>query len=401
MKKLLSLSLVALTLLAVDVNRIRFGSPVEVGTDNSSPTLTAVSLNSSTTFLAWVFPAPKSETITSFLIRQSSVTGTQPQYRVSLQTVDASGNASGTILAAGAYTSAGSGANNLFQTISTLFDASGTSLPSGIAVTRGTYYALVIDPCPNSTAPCSGAATPDASDFTAFTSVVTGINSGATVGQSPYSETWNGTTWTKNTSQPVYGYRTSASTTRGVPIQSIQSTTTNQGAETGILLNLPTGFCSTFQVAGIHFWGTAAVAAKTMDLTVYNGTTVVGATTAIDSDYVRTPGSFAAELWYFSDTTLPTLNCGTTYRIGIAPAGGGSEAFFVRALNFPTAQDRLAFPGGDWFAYTSRTGCTGACPGNTTAWTDDTTTRPVLNLIFADITPPAGSGGQRSYATIR
>jgi hypothetical protein len=401
MRKLTIILLTGATLFATSVNRIRFGSPVEVGSDNSSPSFTVVSLNATTNFLAWVFPAPASETLTTFLFRQAiGTTGTQPQYRVSLQTVDGSGQPTGTILAAGSYTSAGSGANSLIQSVSTLFDASGTSLPSGIALTRGTYYAMVIDPCPNATAPCSGAATPDTLNFTAFSSVVTGMNMGTTSGMSTYSLTTtnSGTAWTKGLNQPLYGYRT-ASTTRGFPMQTLQTTSINQGAESGMLFNLPATFCSTAQVAGVYFLAASPIANKTLHLSLYSGTTVLQSA-VIDGDYAKAAGTLLVYTWYFTDATLATLSCGTTYRVGIAPAGGGSEAFGLKALNFPTAGDRLAFPGGDWFAYTSRTGCTAgaACDTTSTAFTDDTTTRPMMHLIFDDITQPSGSGGTRSYA---
>jgi hypothetical protein len=53
------------------------------------------------------------------------------------------------------------------------------------------------------------------------------------------------------------------------------------------------------------------------------------------------------------------------------------------------------------FAFASRTGCGGPCDATSTAWAADTvTSRPMLELILDDLTPPAATGGQKSYTFV-
>jgi len=256
----------------------------------------------------------------------------------------------------------------------------------------------VIEPCPNSVAPCSGAATPDISNNSSFTTVATTILQRSSL---PYSLTFSASAWTKGLEAPLFGYRTS-SRTFGLPIQSTTATTISSGSESAISFNIPSSICGTYKIVGVRAVTTSPTTNKSTRLTLYSGITNLQSVT-LDSDINRAYSLSGSDVEdYFANASLSTLNCGTTYRIGYAPQDA-SNGFALHTLDFATAGDRTAFPGGTMFAFASRSSCGGPCDATSTPWAPDTTTsRPLMELILDDLTPPsgAGSGGSSSYTFV-
>jgi hypothetical protein len=85
----------------------------------------------------------------------------------------------------------------------------------------------------------------------------------------------------------------------------------------------------------------------------------------------------------FDEATLSTLTFGNTYRVALLPSTASS--YTLRGLDVTAAADWDAWPMGQNVAYSTR---------NAGNWTDVTTRRLYgWDLMFADITEPAGGGG--------
>lgn len=402
MKKLLLLFAFVLTADAADPNGLRFGGPIPISV-NAVPTVTNTVINAAGVWYAAIFQAPRADVVTQLMIRIAAHAGTMGEHRISLQTISAGssqGFPSATILASLSYTPV-AGDDGLVKSLTITRDGAGGAL-SSYTLTKGTNYAIVVEPCPNATAPCAGAFVPDGSNNSTFTNSWAGLSDGDRA-LFPYSLTTanSGSTWTKVAQRAFFGYQT-ASTTYGTPIQSVTSTGISSGSESGVSFTLPTSWCSTVQIAGIRFVGTSPATNKTFKIVLYNGTTVLQSAT-IDSDVVRSNVLNAAMTYYFSDATLTDLTCGSLYRIGISPQDATNNVALT-TIDLPTGlsvDPRLAFAGGTVFASASRSSCGGACDSTSTAWAADvTTSRPMIELILGDITQPSGasSGGAFGYS---
>jgi hypothetical protein len=329
----------------------------------------------------------------------NSRTGTAVQHKISFQTVDTTtGLPTGTVVAAAVTPIPDVAANATIRAVNITHDGVGGT-QSSYQLTRGGIYAMVIEPCPDSTAPCSAATTPDASNFLTFTRDLGNLSARQGL---PYPATFTTGAWTKILGVPAFGYRT-ASLTRGYPVQSTTTTTTiSSGAETGVSFNIPSTLCSSLKVAGVRAQIQTSAAGKITNMNLYSGTTVLQGPRAINAN---TSGNAASLTWiddtfHFTDASLSALSCGTTYRIGFAPQDA-SNNFMLHAIDMATSGDRTAFAGGTMFALASRTTCGAPCDGTSTAWAADTTTsRPFIELILDDWTLPAGTGGQTGYTFI-
>lgn len=396
MRKQLSLLLFAfLCSRAGDVQRLRIGAPSNL--PSSTPAFTLFTIDGAKK-IAVIFQASDSDAVTALMFRYGARTGTPVQHKISLQGVlqtSNTGTPDGTVLAAGAFTPpADTSWNGLVQAIPVTNNGAGGSI-SSYTLTRGSYYSIVIEPCPDSTAPCSGAATPDGSNNSSFTTVLTNIMARVAP---PYAATFASAAWSKINDAPVWGYRTAA-LTRGYPVQSLTLTSISSGSESAVSFTLPSTLCSTAKIVGVRATIETPNASKVVNLHLYSGTTILQSA-ALDSDVNK----FNASVWswgdfYFTDASLTPITCGSTYRIGFAPQDS-SNIFALATMDVPTAGDRTAFPGGTLFAFSSRTSCGSPCDATSTAWAADTTTsRPIVELILDDLTPPAGggSGGQKAF----
>ena len=397
MKK--QLSLLLLTFLCAhggDVQRLRIGAPT--GFPGATPAFTLFTIDGAKKTTV-VFQASDSDVATALLFRYGLTTGTPVQHKISLQGVSltsGTGTPNGTVLAAGAFTPpADTSWNGLVQAVPIMNDGAGGSI-SSYTLTRGSYYSIVIEPCPDATAPCSGAATPGGANSSSFTTVLTNYLVHASP---PYAATSTSGTWTKVTDMPVWGYRT-ATLTRGTPIQSNTIASISSGTESAVSFTLPSTMCSTAKVIGVRAEIETPNAARIVNMHLYSGTTVLQSA-ALNSNVNRNNASiWTTSEFYFSDASLTPVTCGSTYRIGFAPQDS-SNLFALATLDVAAPGDRTAFPGGTMFAFGSRSGCGGPCDATSTAWAADTaTSRPLLELILDDLTPPAGTGGQKAFTFV-
>ena len=396
------------SMFCADATGLRIGAPLPTG-QTGAIVANVCTIDAANKACAWIFQAQAAAAVTTLLFHYGTRGGTPVQHRISIQGVNAGsgiGMPNGTVAAAAAFTppadtswdmtgTALAGcvtSNNCMQAASIANDGAGASI-SSLTLTRGTYYAIVIETCPNATAPCTASVSADATNKSTFVSSVTNIG---TFGRTavPYALTnaaaLPSTTWTKLTDTPIFGYR-SASTTYGTPLLGNTSTVTNVNAEIGVSFNIPAAWWSSYKVLGIRFIGQTPAVNSSVKVSLYNGNGAAAPiqTLTWDSDIIRVNATALESFTlYFSDTTLQTLNAGTTYRIGISPQGAGT-GIAMATLDLLAAGDRAAFPGGTNFAYTTRTGCSGACDAQTAVtFTDTNTSRPLLELILDDITAP-------------
>lgn len=341
---------------------IKIGLPWPART---SPAFTTFALNQTTDQIETIFQAPAAIVISRLGFRFSIRTGTPPTYKISLQGVDTSGNADNTIKGGGspASTTFTPPADSTWQNTWRWLN-----LDNSYTCARGEYLAWVI-------AYSSG--TIDASNLATF---VCAINNSGSVTNFPYTIQNDAGSRTRLTQIAEFGYG-SSSQAYGTPLLSAQSQSITSTTEAGIAWTLTSGWGSTYQVVGVRFHATLA-AGKTLTATIYTATGV-GDTTVLqqvtlDTDFnaaTATAGWFEI---YFDETTLSTLSYGTAYRLSlVVDSGTNNFAGFTSAV----AADCEAWNGGQLFASTSRAG------GN---WTDDATSRPLIELILDDISVLSG-----------
>jgi hypothetical protein len=254
---------------------------------------------------------------------------------------------------------------------------------------RGEILAIVIEPCPDATAPCSGTATPDASNKGSF-GTSSSIMTGSSVGVPYYLTKTDGGAWTKSsgTGTPIYGLVT-ASRVVGYPVQAwTQTATYNTGTEYGMVCQFPAAYGSTFKVRGIRYAGRTPAAGSDVIIKLYQGggaadTTVLQDAT-YDSDVVAVAaGNNRYHEYYFDEATLSTLNWGSSYRVVVTTTGAAAN-LNLNYLEVDDAARFIAYPGGSSCALTTRSG------GN---WTDTTTRRPLIDVILEETATPTGGGG--------
>lgn len=320
-----------------------------------------INLNASTVSYAVTFRSLTTAAITRLGIRRSSVVGTPPTYKISLQGVNSSGDPDGVIKASG-------NAMATFLGASLAAGWNWLSLTSSYTPSRGELLSIVVE---------YSSGTVDGSNFLVPVSNAPGAN--VRLQEFPAYSTGASGVYTRTQNNPIYGYGTST-TAYGWPLNS-QSTTTINSSEAGALFTLPSGWGSTFKVAAARFFMSTIVVGKTMTATLYNGGEV-GDTTPlqtvdIDTDLLNTTGGFLDCV--FDEATLSTLNFGSAYRIALSTADASNQ--IIRNITTAVADDMAAWQLGGQFNLSTRAG------GN---WTDTPTSRLLCELILADIT---GGGG--------
>lgn len=330
-------------------------------------TQTLSASNSQTEFIFDLDDEPGAITHCGF--RYGTRTGTPPSYLISIQGVDASGNPDGTIKGGGTPASkiftppASTAWNSTWQWI---------ALDNSYTPSRGEGLSLVIS---------YSSGTIDASNNGSFTTGVSGMWS--TSGK-PYGITNVAGSRTRTSSLPVFGLK-GASLVYGLPIAAASSVTYDTGSspnEYGVKFTLTRDMGD--MIAGIAASLRPAAAGKTGALSLYDGTTALQ-TITVDSDALRaaaTTNSLCRLL--FSDATLSTLTYGNTYRVALK-ANEASSSWALTTYDMADAASMAVFPYSNDMCLTTRAGG---------AWTDDTTKRPAIELLFAPFTEPgSGSGG--------
>jgi hypothetical protein len=356
---------------AADFGRMNLGWPL-IGSLFGSPLGQDFTFDGATDRIEWIVQAPEAVTITYACFRYDLRTGTPPTYKISIQGVNNSGDADGTIKggaspASKEFTPPTDGTwDNTVQCKELLFP---------YTTTRGEFFAIVITYV-------SG--TIDASNNSAFTPTFS--NMPGPVASLPYAIQVDAGTPTRQSHAPVYGYQSATGTSYGFPLLSSTSTTFSLDSnpdEYALRFVLDAGNCATFKVVGVEAGITGPAANKQVLVQLYEGTTVLQ-NVQWDTDHNRIAGGNLGLRLYFDEATLSTLACGTVYRIGFQPMDSATS-LAIRVLNFATHGDLGALPGGiNWYLSTRV---------NTGSWDDTTTSRPLIAPIIEDVTKPTGGGG--------
>jgi hypothetical protein len=361
------------------------------GAANGSPaTFNNFTCDQSADAAEFIFQAPPdgSITITQLGIRLATITGTTPTYRISLQGVDAAtGNPDGTIKGGGSPASKTFSPSSLGWSNNTWH---WLTLDNSYATSNGEYLAVVID---------YSTGTVDVSNNASFTLTNSAIPLGF-----PYVIANNNGSRSKQSLQPIFGYKT-ASAAYGYPLDSAAATAvannTGTADEYGIKFSLPAAWGNTYKIKGVRFHGAFnQTAGGTTDFILYSGsdTTAANSTGAVGETTVQQQVSYdhdyRANLHgvhdiYFDEATLATLYHGATYRLMVRP---------TTTTNVTIHRFQMA-AASDWDAWCGRQNVTQStrldAAGN---FTDDTTWRPAISPILADITEPAGGGGLLTHS---
>lgn len=352
-----------------DALLLNFGSPVPRATGGFG--VTNMSLDQTTDALEVIFQAREAATITRLGVRLASITGTTPTYRISLQGVDASGNPDGTVKGGGSPASATFSPSSLGW-------AAGSwnwiTLDNSFAIARGDFLSLVVD---------YSSGTVDGSNFAALS----GASGFATAYGLPYWILNNAGSRSRQNSIALFGYG-SSSKAYGFPCNGGTSQSISTTTEAALKFTVPSGWSSTMTVVGLRVLVGAITAARTVNITLYDGggagDTTALQTVAWDSDAFQGAGASRIGEFYFDETTLSTLTVGNTYRLALACTGAGTNNIGLATV--AAVDDWDAWPGGQNCLLSTRTG------GD---WTDVATSRPLIEAIFADLTASGGASGAR------
>lgn len=323
------------------------------------------SLTTNTYQSAIIFPAAEPLLITKVARRFNDWSyGTAPTYRISLQGVDSSGNPDGTIKGAGAcyadFTPTGTGndAKLVWFTLGASYQA-----------TRGELLALVVK---------YQSGTCNASNHTRISRRLFGVQGLSGQAYALYGDG----SWTRDQyGPPLYAYSDGA-VTCGAPYDTCTTTAVNSDSnpnEYALLFSIPTDLCAAATLRAARIKCTGPPAAKSFTLTLYDtdGTTVL-ATRQFDSDAFSRQGEETILDLFFTDTTLPILLAGSSYRLAIKP-DQTTTALAPWILTHQLAADLSAYPMGTAAYLSTRY--------NAGAWSDTATSRPCIALILDEVYP--------------
>jgi len=355
----------------MDPGRVTIGAVVNcLGYGAAAPNYGNFAVDGATDAVEFVYQSPHAVPITRLGFRYTLRTGTPPTYKISLQGVGTTGNPDGTIKGGGSPVSA-----TFTPPADATWDATWQWITLDYPYTpaRGEMLSVVI---------AYESGTIDASNFSTFLVRVTTLT--ARIG-CPYAIENAAGSRMRRPDLPVFGVGAAASAT-GFPVKTIYLTQIHVNStpdEQALAFSLPTGFCSTYKVLGIRIGGGTPSTGKTVIVTLYSGTTPLQQITW-DADVGSNVGSYSVMPMLFDEATLSVLDAGTTYRIGFAPQET-LNYFSMHGLTAGAAADLSAYPLGTAWYLSTRT--------DSGAWNDDTTTRPLAELILDDITFTAGGGG--------
>jgi hypothetical protein len=322
--------------------------------------------------VGFIFQWPFSgQAITHVGYRQGTTTGTPASnsHRVMLETLDASGNPSGTDVGSTSTTFTPVSANDN--------TAVWVALGSSYTPARGDFLALVIE----------NNADTSANGITVALRYSSASESGIVL---PFASSFESSVWTKTSSafrHPAFGLQTSTSR-YGVLFESIQQrTVTTSGHRVACAFTVPTSICETYKLYGVIGRLRAGTAGSTFRLGVWNaaGSLLQGGD-QWDGDFKRAlAGADINQHWF--NGTLATLNAGTKYYVGYEHDG---QTVGMGVVQLTNADDRLMLSElGTGIAYASWNGST---------WTETTTDFPRVRLHIDDLTF-TGGGGEFFYGS--
>lgn len=325
-------------------------------------------VDASTEGLGFVFQANSADAITHLGFRYGARTGTPPTYVMTLEGIDASGLPDGADIGGGSPTAV---------TFTPPADASidgiwqWKTLTNAYTPSRGQFLAGTIR---------YSSGTIDGSNNSSFTRSLANLQ--ITTRGLPYHLGLAGT-WTKQATPAVFGYRTASGRYGVIGISGYATVTANTaGHMSGMFFTLSSDWGDTFKVAGIRMIGKLGAAGGSCKVGIWNTAGTLLQSVTLDGDATGANGasSDTQSDIYFSDATLATLSYGTKYYVGIEVVSGTCS---VAGVNLTEAEDRSAWPNGVNRGLVTYNG----------SYTETTTTLPLIDLILADITEPAGGGG--------
>jgi len=340
-----------------------FFPPHFYGPTASAPSFTSFLLNASGMKYAVIFNIPKTGNIRKIHFRTGSVTtGRDTDCR--LETVDATtGNPSGTLKGTNAN------ATVVAASITANVWVTSPAFTADCAVTIGDLVAVVLVPT----------STPNFN--------VNGFTVGTSGVRIPYTDGYNGTTWTKATDHIPgiaieYDDGSFYFIPNTMPASAVNTHTFNNGS-TPDEHALKFKTLGKMRLTGLWLWGDTD---GDFDIVVYdsNGTSVLS-TTSIDKDNRQGTG---IGHHFFTLAASVVLSANTFYRISIKPSSSTSLTIYSIDVSTAAIMDQLA--GGQNIHHSTQT--------NGGGWSDTTTRRLLMGGIFDQIDDGAGSGGEVSYA---
>lgn len=191
-----------------------------------------------------------------------------------------------------------------------------------------------------------------------------------------------GSTWTDaGSGHPIFAFG-NTTTVFGNPAKNAtvnNPTMTTTGNRLAQKFTLPSGMGDTFKLAGLFDFNGQEILGDDIKLGVWNA---AGTELAAISFDAREMNLSSGKLTPILFDSLATLNFGTAYYIGNENLAGSSQVY-QNNWEVDAAADMDAFPLGqncflsEW---------------NGSAWSDTTTKRLFIDLIFNDITEPVGGG---------
>ena len=327
-----------------------------------------VTLNGSGIALAWIVQAETTSPITRIRYRYGSRAATPPTYSITLETVDSSGNPTGTDIGGGSPT---------LTTFTPPADTTWNSTIRELVLTNPWTPTLASDVFAIVVRYSSG--TVDGTNNSSFTRTANGI--GSESAHFPLSSSLSGGVWTKGATAPMVAWGTSSKLFGALASVGYTTATANTaGHRSAAYLTIPSGFGSTFKVHGIGFNGKFGAASGSVKIAIWDTAGAVMASCTLDSDLANSPTSATRYVQATFDS-VATLNFGEKYYYGIEVVSG---TVGIAGLVCDDADLIAALPLGS---------VSGLATYDGSSWTETATTYVPLVLLYDDITVPSGGGG--------
>lgn len=322
---------------------------------STGPTLNLTTLNSADDQIATILQIPYDNLlITRVGFRYGAGTGTPPTYRLSLQSVDGSGNPTGTILASTTFTPpADTTWNGTWRWLNVLY-----------ATTQGEILAIVID---YSSGTISGVNNSSFTEGIGNMSFATGF---------PYeSHNLNATGWLKQGAtfpcMALDCHTADANLTPyilGYPIQSLFATDLSAANTRQALSFDLTGVFTTTKVVGFRFLGKMA-AGGSVKIVEPSGSTFT-----VDTDWLNGGGSSYSYYQIYLQNPVTLFTGGFNHwKIGIEYV---DVAVGMRGITLASSTDAQAFYG-EWYSQVAH-----LATYSGGVWTEDYTTKLFASLII-------------------
>jgi hypothetical protein len=329
----------------------------------SGLTLNSTTMDAAGEGAAWVFPSPKAGTITKVYVMTGTVTAAEA-LDVRVETIDASGNPTGTLWAANTNGQIATPAANTGYWV---------TLTAAATVAAGEFVCIAVR-------------------WVSFTAGNLTIRHnynalGPFVGRGvPYALANTGS-WAKSSSPPLFAVEYGDGSRPHVGGFPTNSTTISQTVNTGSTPDEVGAYFSVpfpCKVKGVALKITP-VTGHTYAVKLYDtdGTSVLASKTGIDSDISTLTGGSPHMVLF---TAEATLTAGGLYRVTFLPETATNQTWFRASVD--AAATLESWPGGASFYKTSRS--------DAGAWTEDQTQIPQMALLLSALDDGAGGGGTNS-----